>query len=416
MTAEISILNKSAIVLAGDSAITIGDGKKVYNTANKIFQLTNKGNVGIMIYNQATWMGIPLETIIKTYRIRCGNKVFATLEEYKDTFIDYIKKAIKKYISAEAQNDIVILKTYDCLDSFFDLAIELFEDEVNTGKIKKPRNETMELAGISQKMQLLLSSYLETRKKEIRKLNEFKNYTFTSFKTKHTNSIRKAYAEFIEQNGLKLPTTFLINLTRLLYYEITYSISEFEDFTGIVIAGFGDDEIFPKIIDFKLGELFENKLRLEDGRVGEISNNRVAIVRPYAQRDMVDTFFQGIEPNLVTKLSKIVEVEFQKLAKKISTKYSIKGNFLDTLFQKTHVTIGKEFYEYRDKIHIDPIITTVSFLNKEGLIELAESLVHITSLKRKTSSDVETVGGPIDVALITKGDGFKWIKNKALNK
>ena len=71
-------------------------------------------------------------------------------------------------------------------------------------------------------------------------------------------------------------------------------------------------------------------------------------------------------------------------------------------------------FDYRNKKHVDPVVTTVSYLNKEGLIELAESLVNITSLKRKTSSDIETVGGPVDIALITKGDGFKWIKCKSL--
>ena len=46
---------------------------------------------------------------------------------------------------------------------------------------------------------------------------------------------------------------------------------------------------------------------------------------------------------------------------------------------------------------------------------MAESLVNITSIKRKfTSSDSsdESVGGPVDVAVVTKGDGFIWIKRK----
>ncbi len=43
---------------------------------------------------------------------------------------------------------------------------------------------------------------------------------------------------------------------------------------------------------------------------------------------------------------------------------------------------------------------------------MAESLVTITSLKRKFTLEAETVGGPIDVAVISKGDGFIWIKRK----
>ena len=51
-------------------------------------------------------------------------------------------------------------------------------------------------------------------------------------------------------------------------------------------------------------------------------------------------------------------------------------------------------------------------LPKEQLAEMAESLVNLTALKRRVSSQEETVGGPTDVALITKGDGLIWVKRK----
>jgi len=43
---------------------------------------------------------------------------------------------------------------------------------------------------------------------------------------------------------------------------------------------------------------------------------------------------------------------------------------------------------------------------------MAESLVNLTSFKGKVSMEAETVGGPIDVAVISKGDGFIWINRK----
>jgi hypothetical protein len=43
---------------------------------------------------------------------------------------------------------------------------------------------------------------------------------------------------------------------------------------------------------------------------------------------------------------------------------------------------------------------------------MAESLVSLTSFKRRVTQDPETVGGPIDVAVISKGDGFVWINRK----
>ena len=54
----------------------------------------------------------------------------------------------------------------------------------------------------------------------------------------------------------------------------------------------------------------------------------------------------------------------------------------------------------------------VSSLPKEELANMAETLVNLTSFKRKITMDAETVGGPIDVAVISKSEGFIWIKRK----
>ena len=54
----------------------------------------------------------------------------------------------------------------------------------------------------------------------------------------------------------------------------------------------------------------------------------------------------------------------------------------------------------------------VEFMPKSDLAQMAESLVELTSIKRRVSKGFETVGGPIDVAVISRADGFVWIKRK----
>jgi len=67
---------------------------------------------------------------------------------------------------------------------------------------------------------------------------------------------------------------------------------------------------------------------------------------------------------------------------------------------------------YRRENYVDPIINVVASLPKAELAAMAESLVNLTSFKGKVSMEAETVGGPIDVAVISKGDGFIWINRK----
>ena len=71
MTTEIAIMNRSALVLAADSAATIiftdpqSNGHRMYNSANKLFALSKYHPVGIMSYGNASLMEIPWEMIIK---------------------------------------------------------------------------------------------------------------------------------------------------------------------------------------------------------------------------------------------------------------------------------------------------------------------------------------------------------------
>jgi hypothetical protein len=46
------------------------------------------------------------------------------------------------------------------------------------------------------------------------------------------------------------------------------------------------------------------------------------------------------------------------------------------------------------------------------LAKLAQELINLTSVKRKFSNGKETVGGPIDVAVISRIDGFVWVQRK----
>ncbi|MDZ7796172.1 MAG: hypothetical protein U5N56_03610 [Candidatus Marinimicrobia bacterium] len=92
MTTEIAIMNKTAIALAADSAVTVSNADKnlkTYNTANKVFALSKYAPVGIMIYGNADLTGVPWETIIKMFREYLSDQRKNKLEEYCDLFLEY---------------------------------------------------------------------------------------------------------------------------------------------------------------------------------------------------------------------------------------------------------------------------------------------------------------------------------------
>ena len=96
MTAEVVVMNRSAVALAADSAVTIeaGDSIKVHNTANKLFTLSKYWPIGIMFYGSADFMHIPWETIIKEFREELGNKKYTKADGYARAFIRHLNTKV----------------------------------------------------------------------------------------------------------------------------------------------------------------------------------------------------------------------------------------------------------------------------------------------------------------------------------
>jgi hypothetical protein len=98
VTAEIAIINRGAIVLAADSAVTLSvrGAEKIYTSAEKLFEFSLSDPIGIMIYNNLEFMGVPLDVIIKSFRDhQTINKRFSTLEDAAKAFFDYLESTVK---------------------------------------------------------------------------------------------------------------------------------------------------------------------------------------------------------------------------------------------------------------------------------------------------------------------------------
>ena len=92
MTAEIAVLNRTAVALAADSASTslqTSGLSKIFNTADKLFHLDGLRPIGVMVYGNSHFMGVPWETIIKKYRTSAP-QAYDTLAEAAEGFLGFL--------------------------------------------------------------------------------------------------------------------------------------------------------------------------------------------------------------------------------------------------------------------------------------------------------------------------------------
>lgn len=391
MTAEVAILNKHGVALAADSAVTVtvSGERKVYNTGNKLFALSKYHPIGIMIYNNATFMDIDWEIIIKQFRRKLKASSYPTLSKYAGEFLKFVKNF--KPISEESQKDLLTSICYEIFSGILQLFIMDLEKKFPKQKDIPQSQITGVLISTIKKIQTIQKSTDSAKKNKLDR-----KYILTN-----KNRILEIMSEVFEKYSLtKSQKENLINI----FINDVQKIN-IQNYTGIVIAGYGENEIFPSLHSYHICGKLGNSFVYTEEKCFSITPNSSAFIFPFAQSEMVHSFMEGIDPDF----EEMFLFQLNNVINSIS-------NIIDESYKKKLTTIEEKFKDYvnnfKRKVFISPIMDIVNSLQKTDIAEMAESLVNLTSFKRHVSRDTETVGGPTDVAVITKGDGFIWIKRK----
>lgn len=360
MTSEIVIINKEVIVMAADSAVTIADNR-IYTGVNKLFKLSDNPPMGIMIYGSSDFENIPLESLIKEYSKKSKSKNLKDIIEIKEDFLNFFAN-----VTLNSNEKIFIEDSLSLFkELLFDMISNTNQNEFNNF-LKQYENDEI--------------------------LSILKNYDF--------NDLVKDISYDVDINLLK----------KCFSRELLYNSS------GVVIAGFNQEDMYPSYVSFNL--FFNN-----DGKIYYIDsvsalNFSKGLILPFAQTDVVDMFLSGID-NSFKEILIIYFNNFIKNYLNILENKFIQYNdsdlflkFLDDLriINDNCINNLDNFIEKSKNNFYSSIFELVEFLPKGELIDMAESLIKITALKRKFDSEFETVGGNVNISIITKGDGFINIK------
>ena len=409
MTAIVGTLNKRGIAIAADSAATYSTSamNKITNNANKIFELSKKHPVGIAIYNNLDFHGIPWEVIFKTYRdVHLRERSFPMLKEYAEDFWTYLHSFVLTKVSIEDQKAQIAY-----------LAHQLKEESIATAK------DNLKLKKLDFDSTSLFSEIIQflTKLSEDYKLHsrtsEFNSYEISQFQDYASEVIDSILSDLTQDTAC--PKNFRETFLSTLFSIITADTIVYLSQTGLVFWGYGEEELFPSYYHYEVSLAFDNKIKYVELSNYEVSNQKNACVAPFAQTDVANTVVRGIDQKLRDTINNNLQNAFN----------DFRNNIVDVLFKASapetlldalrNIDISNQttpfisfLNEYIQKNYIDKLLNTVAFLSKEDLADMAESLVRMTCLKRHITTDEESVGGPVDVAVITKGDGFIWIKRK----
>lgn len=410
MTAEIAIMNRYAVTLATDSAVTltVRGSEKIYNSADKLFELSNQDPIGIMVYNNLEYMGISLEVAIKQFRESAPH--YANVISAAEAFFDFLLKELGPDETLQRQHAREIIRPL-----FIEIRTEFQGQLTKEFERNKGNRRNINPPAIFTKTVSAKISELE----EIGIAECFSDISEAAFLDFYSAPLDEEIKDVFDDYPLDDEhRTLLKRAGALLLNRSKPSDAS----TGLIFAGFGEGEMFPSLIAYQSDGVILGKIKkIETDRETTNRSEVTGRILPFAQREMVDRFLYGIDPQfeeaIENYMADAVDAAGSALIRVLpkGTRKATKDKLRKALDAATQVTTD----HWRDKMiplykgrFMREVQNMIFLMPKQELAALAQELINLTSVKRKFSSGRESVGGPIDVAVISRIDGFVWVRRK----
>ena len=414
MTAIVGILNRNGVAFAADSAAThtlpTDNRKKITNHANKVFELSKYRPVGVAICGNLSLLGLPWEDVFKLYRAKLDKGSFSHLNEYIHDFMGYIVESVLPKFQEEQKTHLWFL-----CNGLKNEVLSFARREVKkAGKDDNSITLEDEFPFICSKLTEFVEIYSDPN---MFNSNVFEGYKKEDFTKYALETIDRINADIYSDEHC--PDSFKELFTDALFNILVSKVHVYLTTTEIVFWGYGDDDFFPVCHSIKISAVFDNIIKWTKNAEYSISNSSNAWIVPYAQTDVANTVVRGVDHSLREKFSEEAKSVLYKFKEDLINKLDEVGapdglkKALSSFNIKPYTALfTNDMNVFIQENYVSKLMDTVSYLMKEDLADMAESLVRMTCLKRHVTTDDETVGGPVDVAVATKGDGFVWIKRK----
>lgn len=413
MTLAVAVMNKIGVGLATDGAVTMSGavGSKIYPDAEKLFCLQGGQPIGIMICGSAEFMDIPLETLIKMYARDLGNGTCATVDDYANSFLTFLRGC--SLFSEELQRKVfrrtitrwlVVLRER--------VSRELGRPERHLGgarpaEIRDALRAVFErdMTGWEQAYQLLPDAPAG-----------FDEALATAYDSEIRDALVTAFDDCPPHD---LPTSQFARIVAAMHSRDTFRSSSTipEETCNVIFAGFGEAEIFPAYANIALHSVCMGYTRAVTQSTGSVGFDVSSMVAPFAQREAMDTFLLGISPHIQDRLhtgigrvvaEQLSEAFSRAAAAELPVPEILQGEIATAVNTSVATFLEDTAAEMRREYR-DPVLDAIAAMPRAELAATAGAFVNLTSLRQKVAVAEETVSGATHVAVISKGDGFCWV-------
>ena len=411
MTSEVMIMNRQAVALAADSAVTYGGGPEPVVTleAEKILALGP--NIAFMVYSRGDVLGRSWSHIAHAFLREHGEADYETVQDAADAFFAFLD-ANRRLFPEHEENE-----------EFEALMRAAFLTVLSHAKAMKsyPGGGYDDDAEAFAAALDLYLSHLKADElgAERERLEVFADLDRARFVERYGSMLDALIGEALGAFGQEEPM-------RAKLFDFAYMIATqpafLEPYAGLVFAGFGSADVFPVYTHYYASILVDGVMKRahdETTKVG-VEDGPNAFLRTFAQADMTHAFLRGVHPLMFDVMISLNLVTNEAAAEAALKQAGVSQDHMDAVLthmrQEALPQLTGEFVHAAQSISqeefINPFIKVVAASGKKQLAETSKALVELNILKTDLHMAQTGVGGDVDVAMVSRTGGLEWYAKK----
>jgi len=400
-------MNQRAVALAADSAVTLIDGGTVVvrNDQRKLYQLVDKQPVGVMFFGVADIMGHPWDRLIEHYQKKVRPKEPPHLGDYAVSFTGMLDN-LNEFFPADKQKDDYKRLLASVYRYVFHLAQYL----------RETNDETISDNAILEEAIRRIWHDYQFRDDGSPRAN------LACFPAGFGDKVAHDHADIIRDLVSYGFASFDISpdSTQKLKDIAVFCVVKdlfLEDVTGLVFAGFGTEDRYPVVVTYLLSSIVGGIVKRAEASVDRIDTEVRSKIRMFADSEVTHAFIRGIDYGLERRVYGAIRAMLQGAvdqvigafpnanpAEREQVRARMQGELVPQYLDAFRGMIG----DYQQQAYINPVLRVLEIAARPELAETAKELVSLNVFKKKIMAHRQTVGGAIDVAVISKDAGFQW--------
>ncbi len=403
-------MNQRAVALAADSAVTLIDGGTVVvrNDQRKLYNLAGGQPVGIMFFGVADMMGHPWEHLIEHYQKIAKTASLPRTRDYATGFTGMLDN-LEEFFPKDRQRDDYKRLLASVFRYIFHLAQYLRE----AGGAE--RQNVSDTAILEEAIQRVWRDYQFRDDGGARgDLACFPAGFGATVAHDHTGTIDELIAYGFQPFGLSKQT--VQQLKEIAVFCVVKDLF-LEDVTGLVFAGFGSEERYPVVTTWFVSAIVNGIVKRAEASFDQIDGEVRSKIRVFADSEVTNAFIRGIDFNLERRVYGALNSVMHGLVDQVigalpsadptqreAVRQQFQSQTIPQYFDAFRGIIG----EYQQHAFINPVLRVLEIASRSELAETARELVSLNVFKKRIMAQKQTVGGAIDVAIISREGGFQW--------